>query len=49
MEKVSDDDYFSDMSSLISATSTVNLPQEAYLNYSTDKLDVNFLRKDTKI
>jgi len=43
MEKVSDDDYFSDMSSLISATSKVNLPQEAYLNYSTDKLDVNFV------
>ena len=43
MEKVSDDNYFSDMSSLISATSKVNLPQEAYLNYSTDKLDVNFL------
>ena len=43
IEKVSDDDYFSDMSSLISATSTVNLPQEAYLNYSTDKLDVNFI------
>ena len=30
MEKVSDDNYFSDMSSLISATSTINLPQEAY-------------------
>ena len=43
IEKVSDDHYFSDMSSLISATSTVNLPQEAYLNYSTDKLDVNFI------
>ena len=43
LEKVSDDDYFSDMSSLISATSTVNLPQEAYLNYSTDKLDINFI------
>jgi len=42
-EKVSDDDYFSDMSSLISATSTVNLPQEAYVNYSTDNLDVNFI------
>ena len=43
IQKVSDDDYFSDMSSLISATSKVNLPQEAYLNYSTDKLDVNFV------
>jgi len=43
MEKVSDDNYFSDMSSLISATSTVNLPQEAYLNYTSEKLDVNFL------
>ena len=43
VEKVSDDNYFSDMSSLISATSTVNLPQEAYLNYSSEKLDVDFL------
>ena len=43
MEKVSDDNYFSDMSSLISATSTINLPQEAYLNYSSEKLDINFL------
>ena len=43
IEKVSDDNYFSDMSSLISATSTVNLPQEAYLNYTSEKLDVNFL------
>jgi len=43
IEKVSDDNYFSDMSSLISVTSTVNLPQEAYLNYSTDKLYVNLI------
>jgi len=43
VEKVSDDNYFSDMSSLISATSTVNLPQEAYLNYSSERFDVNFL------
>ena len=43
VEKVSDDNYFSDMSSLISATSTVNLPQEAYLNYSSEKLDINFI------
>ena len=43
MEKVSDDNYFSDMSSLISSTSKVNLPQEAYLKYSTDKLDVDFI------
>ena len=43
MEKVSDDNYFSDMSSLISATSTVNLPQEANLKYSTDKLDVDLI------
>lgn len=42
-EKVSDDNYFSDMSSLISVTSKVNLPQEAYLNYSTDTLDINFI------
>ena len=43
IEKVSDDNYFSDMSSLISATSTINLPQEAYINYTSEKLDVNFL------
>ena len=43
VEKVSDDNYFSDMSSLISSTSKVNLPQEAYLNYSTDKLNINFI------
>jgi LPS-assembly protein len=43
MEKVSDDNYFSDMSSAISATSTVNLPQEAYLNYASEKLDINFI------
>ncbi|MDA9088100.1 LPS assembly protein LptD, partial [Methylophilaceae bacterium] len=34
IEKVSDDNYFSDMSSLISVTSQVNLSQEAFLNYS---------------
>ena len=34
IEKVSDDNYFSDMSSLISVTSQVNLNQEAFLNYS---------------
>ena len=43
IEKVSDDNYFSDMSSLISATSTINLPQEAYLNYTSEKFDVNFI------
>jgi LPS-assembly protein len=43
MEKVSDDNYFSDMSSTVSATSTVNLPQEAYLNYESEKIDINFI------
>ncbi len=33
IEKVSDDNYFSDMSSLITVTSQVNLNQEIYLNY----------------
>ena len=33
VEKVSDDNYFSDMSSLITVTSQVNLNQEVYLNY----------------
>ncbi len=43
MEKVSDDNYFSDMSSTVSATSTVNLPQELYLNYESEKIDINFI------
>jgi len=34
VEKVSDDNYFSDMSSLITVTSQVNLNQEVYLNYA---------------
>jgi hypothetical protein len=36
------------MSSLISSTSKVNLPQEAYLNYSTDKLnnDVDLIARE---
>lgn len=34
LERVSDDQYFSDLSTNITVTSRVNLPQEGYLNYS---------------
>ena len=34
-EDVSDDDYFSDMSSLVTQTSQVSLPQEAKLSYNS--------------
>lgn len=33
LERVSDDQYFSDLSTNIAVTSRVNLPQEGYLNY----------------
>ena len=36
IQKVSDNDYFSDMSSLVSKTSRVILPQEFRLDYQTD-------------
>jgi len=36
IQKVSDNDYFSDMSSLVSRTSRVILPQEFRLNYQTN-------------
>jgi len=35
-EDVSDDNYFTDMSSLVSQTSTVSLPQEGKLEYNDD-------------
>ena len=38
-EDVSDDDYFSDMSSLVSQTSQVSLPQEAKLSYNSEEFN----------
>jgi len=43
IEKVSDDNYFSDLESLISVTSQVNLPQEVQLNYTNDDWNVNLM------
>jgi LPS-assembly protein len=40
-EKVSDDKYFSELSTRITVTSRVNLPQQAYLNYSDDVWNFN--------
>jgi LPS-assembly protein len=37
-EDVSDDNYFTDMSSLVSKTSTVSLPQESKLSYTGENL-----------
>lgn len=42
-EKVSDDDYFSDMSSLVSLTSQVSLPQEIQLNYDSENINARLL------
>lgn len=36
LENVSDDTYFSDLSSLVNETSRVNLPRDAVLNYNGD-------------
>jgi len=38
-EDVSDDDYFSDLSSLVSQTSRVSLPQEAKISYGSNNLN----------
>ena len=43
IEKVSDDNYFSDLESLISVTSQVSLPQELQLNYVNQDWDVNLI------
>ena len=43
IEKVSDDNYFSDMSSLITVTSQVNLNQEIFLNYSKNDWNARLL------
>jgi LPS-assembly protein len=42
-EKVSDNDYFSDLESLVSVTSQVSLPQELSLEYKKDDWDINFI------
>ena len=43
VEKVSDDNYFSDLESLISVTSQVSLPQELQLNYANEDWNVNLI------
>lgn len=43
LEKVSDDRYFSEMSTRIVTTSRVNLPQQAYVNYTDDVWNFNAL------
>jgi LPS-assembly protein len=43
IEKVSDDNYFSDMSSLITVTSQVNLKQEVFLNYTKNDWSARLL------
>jgi len=41
LEKVSDDRYFSEMSTRIISTSRVNLPQEAFVNYQDETWQFN--------
>lgn len=43
IEKVSDDQYFSELSTRITVTSRINLPQQAYVNYSDDVWSFNGL------
>ncbi|MFM8233218.1 MAG: LPS-assembly protein LptD [Candidatus Methylopumilus sp.] len=43
LQKVSDNNYFSDLASMIQVTSVVNLPQRANLNYSGDIWKLNVL------
>lgn len=43
IEKVSDDQYFSEMSTRIISTSRVNLPQEGFVNYQDDVWNFNAL------
>ena len=42
-EDVSDANYFTDLSSLVSKTSTVSLPQEAKISYNSENLNALFL------
>jgi LPS-assembly protein len=43
IERVSDDEYFSELSTAITVTSRVNLPQQGYLNYADDVWSFNGL------
>lgn len=43
IERVSDDEYFSELSTQITVTSRVNLPQQGYLNYQDDVWSFNGL------
>jgi len=42
-EDVSDDNYFTDLSSLVTQTSTVSLPQEAKISFNSDNLNAVLL------
>ncbi len=42
-EKVSDNDYFSDLESLVAVTSQVSLPREAELTYAKNDWNINFI------
>ena len=42
-EDVSDDDYFSDLSSLVSQTSRVSLPQEAKISFNSSDLNATLI------
>ncbi len=43
IEKVSDDEYFSELSTRITVTSRINLPQQGYVNYADDVWSFNGL------
>ena len=43
IEKVSDDEYFSELSTRITVTSRVNLPQQGFVNYADDVWSFNGL------
>ena len=43
IEKVSDDNYFSDLESLISVTSQVSLPQQLQLDYVNENWNINLI------
>lgn len=43
IERVSDDEYFSELSTRITITSRINLPQQGYLNYADDIWSFNAL------
>jgi LPS-assembly protein len=45
-EKVSDNDYFADSSSLVSQTSRVNLPREIKINYKNELFDATLMAQE---